>query len=138
MSRRPKVVLTARELHEKLTALMPAPPPPIKEILTWTQKSRAGAQRWVEGVLAYQHGRALRPPPARRWMTAPPPSAALPSIPTCAVREVVEATGPKGGTIHVLTLACGAWATRRLGRQQRPPAAIPCVSCFLRQRAVTT
>lgn len=52
--------------------------------------------------------------------------------PSCRVERVVECSGPRGGTIHVLVLACGAWLTRRLKDGKPPPESAPCIACFLK------
>lgn len=124
----------AQVLRATLAGVMRGPPPSVEEIRARTPGEREHAERWAARELAIRRGFSDRPLKIPNWLAAPkPPGPAL--MPVCAVREVVEAAGPRGGTIHVLTLACGAWATRhRVGGRKRPPAAIPCVSCFLRQR----
>jgi hypothetical protein len=53
--------------------------------------------------------------------------------PVHAVRKVLEVEGPRGGLLHVLVLECGAYMTKRL--KGPPPAAVPCIACFVRAQA---
>lgn len=52
--------------------------------------------------------------------------------PLHTVVKVMEMTGPRGGTIHVLVLECGAFMTRRLKDMCAAPERVPCVACFVK------
>jgi hypothetical protein len=54
--------------------------------------------------------------------------------PCCAVKRILEVTGPKGGIVHVLLLACGSWVTRRLKAGAPPPVSIWCIGCHVRRQ----
>jgi hypothetical protein len=64
-----------------------------------------------------------------------PPVTNLPGPPpACAVARILEITGPKGGTIHVLLLRCGSWVTRRLRPGSPPPVKVSCIGCHIRRQ----